>query len=203
MDANASFPALILAAGASRRMGFPKLLLAHDGVPVLREINRRLHRSGWGGTGVIISDEGLESFVRDWLPDAALLFNPRPERGMISSIRLGLEWAGDEAAGLLTFPVDYPLVGCETLQSIRSAAAADRVVIPVYQNRRGHPTWWGRSCWEFLYSDIADHGAREALRLPGINVIEETVSDDGVLHNINTQEDAVRFNLERYCDEDG
>ena len=179
-------------------MGFPKLLLAQNGVLLVEKMINRLSESGWDRMGVVVSDEKLVSFIDDRFPDSDVLFNHDPDRGMISSIRIGLDWAGDNARGLLTWAVDHPLVGSEVLRSIRSTATMNRVVIPLYNNRRGHPTWWGRSCWEPLRSTRADQGARQLLRLPEMNIFELRVEDEAVLHNINTLDDAARFNLERF-----
>jgi len=179
-------------------MGFPKLLLAQNGVLLVEKMINRLSESGWDRMGVIVSDEKLVSFIDNRFPDTDVLFNHDPDRGMISSIRIGLDWADDNAAGLLTWAVDHPLVGSDVLRSIRSTATMNRIVIPLYNNRRGHPTWWGKSCYELLRSTRADQGARQLLRLPEMNIFELRVEDEAVLHNINTPEDAARFNLERF-----
>ncbi len=192
------FPSLILAAGRSERMGFPKLLLARQGRLLIEQMIDMLKTAGWQSTGIVVSDKQLTGFISDMLPDVDIIFNPQPERGMISSIRLGLDRAGDDAEGLLTWPVDHPLVTLKTLELIRAAADFDRVVVPAHQHRRGHPTWWGRSSWQLLQDSAADYGANAILKTTGVKVLEIPVDDEGVLVNINTPEDAVRHLCIRY-----
>jgi len=179
-------------------MGFPKLLLSQDGDLLIERMVTKLRETGWQPIGCVVSDEGLIEFITRWLPGIDYIVNPNPERGMISSIRLGLEWAGDSAPGLLTWPVDHPLIEAETLGSIRSAASPERIVIPVHNGLNGHPTWWGISSWELLRSSTADLGARLVLGEPGVNIFELPVEDEGVLINLNTVEDAAKYNVERF-----
>ncbi len=189
---------VILAGGKSTRIGFPKLMLARQGVPLITRMITDLTRAGWGAVSVVISESELEEFVKSIEADADILFNPAPERGMIGSLRLGLDWAGNNVDGILAWPVDHPLVNAATLETVRSLAQSDRIVIPTYQNRRGHPTWWGRSSWDALKSPVADMGAREVLRSGRLMIEEIVVDDESVLRNINTVDEAKSLGLERY-----
>ena len=193
-----TFPAVILAAGLSIRMGFPKVLLARDGKLLVESMVQNLRKTGWSRVGVVVSSTWLAEFFHRLELDVDVLINRQPENGMISSLRLALAWAGDNAEGLLTLPVDHPLVSVSTFEKIRSKAHHDVIVIPVYDGRRGHPTWWGRDYWENLKSSIADGGARAILHMPDASILELPVDDEGILHNINTPQDAAKHNLERY-----
>jgi molybdenum cofactor cytidylyltransferase len=176
-------------------MGFPKLLLESGGQPAVRMMIQRLRSSGWGRVALVISEPSLLGFARRHIPEVTGILNPHPGRGMISSLRLGLDWAGSAAMGLLAWPVDHPLVSTATLAALRRSPAPDAVCIPVHSGRRGHPTWWGREIWPLLRSSRADHGAREILRDPGVKVLELAVDDPGVLWNINTTADATEHDL--------
>ena len=191
-------PAVILSGGRSSRMGFPKLLLANGDKPTAVTMIERLRGAGFGRTAIIISDNSLIPFIQQYLPDVEVIHNSDPDRGMISSLRLGIEWAGIDADGLLSWPIDHPLVEQDVLEKLRHNAVMNKVVIPTFNGRRGHPTWWGRSAWDGLMSSIADDGARQFLQLPTINVIEIPVVDEDILININTPEDAERFHLTRF-----
>ena len=179
-------------------MGFPKLLLCSNGKLVIEQVVSRLSAAGWKPIGLAVSDDRFTDLIHEKLPNVDIIFNQQPDKGMISSIRLGLDWAGKEAAGLLTLPVDHPFVGIETLRGIRSRADSEKIVAPVHKDRRGHPTWWGRKSWNLLKAPIAEDGARAVLRAQEVDVIELRVDDEGVLLNVNTPEDAAKYNLERY-----
>jgi molybdenum cofactor cytidylyltransferase len=192
-DDRGRFPALIMAAGKSRRMGFPKALMKKDGLPVIVKMVSDLRECGWQPVGIAVSDRDVEKALREFVPDVDHLFNPDPDRGMISTLRIGFEWAGDNAAGLLSWPVDTPMVGRDTLRKIREAADGENVIIPVFQGRRGHPVWWGKASWEALISPEADLGANRAFgRLIGL-INEIPVPDEGVLIDLDTPQDAKKY----------
>jgi len=150
-----------------------------------------LAAAGWGNTMVILSDRKALRELREMDLDAGFLFNDDPDRGMISSLRIGLDWAGEAAEGLLGWPVDCPFVTRTTLSSIRRSANAENVIVPVWQGRRGHPTWWGRRYWSLLRAETADGGARNVLpHIPYGSLVELEASEEAVIININTQEDA-------------
>ena len=165
-------PALILAGGKSRRMGFPKLLLASAGDLLIDFMIERLEYSGWGEIAVTVSDESLADFVRCRYDNVAAIVNHNPDEGMISSIRLGLNWAEDAQTGLLTWPIDHPLVGVSTLQKMLRFSTEDAVTVPTFDGKRGHPTFWGKESWTKLRSTAADQGAREILMDPAVEITE-------------------------------
>lgn len=193
------YPAVILSAGKSRRMGFPKLLLAENGEWLVKTMLMKLEKAGWNKLGIVLSDDYLIDIVASKLTEIEIIRNTTPETGMIGSIRLAIEWAGEDSVGLLTWPVDHPLVELATLRSIRSAAGPDRIVVPEFQgNRRGHPTWFGRTVWKRLLSSEADWGARAILNHREVSVLGLPVEDDKVLLNINTPEDVIKHRLDRF-----
>ena len=189
---------VILAGGQSRRMKFPKLYLAYDGVPVVSSMVDRLRNCGWDKIAIVISDKMFVRFIHDVLQDVSVIINAHPERGMISSLRMGMDWTDSDASGILSFPVDHPLVGEKTICAIRGQASACNIVIPTCKGKRGHPTWWGRCAWETLRSTEADKGAREILPSVDLNVVELETDDRYILENINTQSRAIEHNLTRY-----
>jgi len=194
----ASLPVAILAGGRSERMGFPKLLLSLRGKPVVEQMVAYLRGAGWVEVAVVISEVWLEKFLRQRLPDVSVIINSTPEEGMISSLRLGIDWAGRRSDGLLGWPVDHPLVEPFTLELMRERASAELVLVPTYNDQRGHPTWWGRSSWVTLSSPEADSGAREVLYMPSVKVEEVPVRDAGVIINVNTPAEAALLDLEKF-----
>ncbi|MFH0765990.1 MAG: NTP transferase domain-containing protein [Calditrichota bacterium] len=194
------FPVTVLAGGLSQRMGFPKLKLAENQVPIINSMGERLISSGWTDLAIIISDLQLKEFVKEFLPKAFIIVNHCPSDGMISSLRLGIAWAGEfEYSGVLAWPVDCPLVTETTLHYLRQAASSDNVVIPVYESQRGHPTWWGKSSWAALKSPSADVGVKSIIHDGLVNVQEVMVNDPNILININTLEQARFYHLEEFA----
>ncbi len=194
---NKNPPAVILAAGKSTRMGFPKLLMAKDGKPLIKTMVENLRAAGWGEIGITISDISLAGFIDRRLPDVDIIFNRVPYQGMIGSIRLGMGWVGGGAEGMLTLPVDHPLISRTTFSAIIQAIDDSDAIVPTHKGRRGHPTWWRSSIWNRLMGEEAKEGARGVLRMDEVNVRELAVDDEAILWNVNTPEDLERFGLGR------
>ena len=115
------FFAAIPAAGYSRRMGRPKLLLPLHGRPLVAGVVEALRRGGVNEIVLVIAPGDEE--LRDWSRQAGLrvAVNPDPERGMLSSIREGITELGGAAAlaargeRLLVSPADLPNLDAGTV----------------------------------------------------------------------------------------
>jgi len=139
----ANIAAVLLAAGASSRMGRPKPLLDFRGETFLdRQI--ALYKRECRTVIVVLGYAAQEiAGGLNRADEAVLVLNPRPERGQLSSLQCGLRAlpSGCEAAFFL--PVDSPGVRAETVRALisawRSQTEKPDFVIPREGGRRGHP----------------------------------------------------------------
>jgi molybdenum cofactor cytidylyltransferase len=145
--------AVILAAGASSRMGSPKALLDYSGETFLS----RLIRIMGSVANPVIAVIGYHAdAIRNATHSAAtFVTNPDPDRGQLSSLQTGLAALPSGVDGFLFTPVDSPAVREETVQMLRDRfqrREADTLfVIPRYRGKRGHPVFAGASLiQEFL-----------------------------------------------------
>ncbi len=141
-----SFGVVILAAGASRRMGRPKLLLPWGGSSMLEHAIRQ-----WGGLQAsqigVVSAAGpgpvQDELDRIHFPGADRIANVDPDRGMFSSICCAAAWAGwnAEVRHWVISLGDQPHVRGETLQALIDFATAnpDKICQPLRNGRRRHP----------------------------------------------------------------
>ena len=141
---------LVLAAGAGRRMGQPKAELIVDGERLIDRAVRVLRAGGCDEVVTVVRD-GLRC------PDARVVVNPEPERGMGSSLRLALAAASGRRAVILL--VDTPGIGADAVRAVLAADAP--VVVATYRGRRGHPVVVDRSWWD----EVAERA--EATAAPG------------------------------------
>ncbi len=174
--------AVILAAGASSRMGRPKPLLQFEGQTFLDSLIQRFE--GVCEPIIVVlgyaADQVQSGIARS--AQVEIVVNPAPERGMLSSLQSGLARVTHDA---LFTPVDLPGISRQTIETL--AAAEGPVVIPTYQGRKGHPVRVSRTVIADLLALPLDAQAPEALRRHDAQLI--AVDDPGILHDVDTPAD--------------
>jgi len=131
-------PAVVLAAGYSRRLGRPKALVSVNGQTLVEWAYGRLLAAGC--QPVIVVNTSIEAEVRARLPEAHLVVNPHPDLGRTGSLQLGL-WAlqerhGRPASRVVMVPVDRP---CWNRSILHDLLECGGNVAPSHGGRRGHP----------------------------------------------------------------
>ena len=142
-----SIAGIILSAGASRRMGTPKALLALDGETFLDRLIGLFSKAAQPVI-VVLGHQGDQ--IRSGIArgaQAQFVVNPDPERGMLSSLQCGLEAVPEEAEAAMFTPVDHPNLEISTLEKLIARFQAERapVTLPVYQGEHGHPVLIARA----------------------------------------------------------
>ena len=132
---------LILAGGASRRMGTPKALLKFQNETFLDRMIRLFSNVS---NPVIVVLGHQSSQIRSGIDrSAAAIFtvNPDPERGMLSSLQCGLQLLPAEPEAIMFTPVDHPNLQPATLETLVAQFQAQRtpVIVPTYDGQHGHP----------------------------------------------------------------
>lgn len=187
--------AIVLAAGASSRMGRPKALLPLDaGDTFVQRIHRTLSDARLEPIVVVVRQE-LEEPIRTLLPRTAVVaVNRNPERGQLSSLRVGLEALGWPAAALVTL-VDLPLVRVETVGTLVAAWARSGapLVRPMTLGRRGHPIVVGGLVIAALADADPQTGAKPVVHAFAAQALDVTVDDPGTLDDVDTPEDYARL----------
>lgn len=109
-----------------------------------------------------------------------------PHPGMGDSIAAAVR-ATAEAEGWLILPADLPLVRPETLQTLAQAQPPDRIAVPVFEGRRGHPVRFPAACGSALMQLSGPQGAAALLRQA--EVLELAVDDHGCVLDVDTVAD--------------
>ena len=130
---------IVLAAGASSRMGQPKALLELNGKPLIQHLVERLEVQGL--EPVIVTNAEISVDVLLALPERTVVINPNPEAGRTGSLQCGLKQildtkGGERAFRLLVVPVDRPGFSDATLQLMM---AKECCACPAKDGRGGHP----------------------------------------------------------------
>jgi molybdenum cofactor cytidylyltransferase len=205
MTTPVEFPfALIPAAGRSRRMGTPKLLLDVGGQTVVARLLAALATAGVSSRVVVHPDDVEIRAEVERL--GGIAFVPElPPPDMRTSAAFGLAAlkmrfeSGGAAPPLdapwLLVPADHPVLSADVITALLQATRANpgRIVIPTFRGRSGHPTVFA---WKHALEvdEIPDDaGFNWLVRQHAAEVIHVPVENEGVVLDLDTPEDYERL----------
>jgi molybdenum cofactor cytidylyltransferase len=194
-------PAIVLAAGQSRRMGRSKPNLPLGDGTFLTRIVRTLLDAGADDVVVVVGHEMgavLRTFAASGLP-ARFVENPDYASGQFSSLLAGLQVVDRPGvvATLVTL-VDVPFVSPATVRAVldRYHRTHARVVRPTRGEQHGHPLLVDRSMFDLLRRADPDEGAKPVVRAHATPEGDVEIGDEGAFADIDTLEEyerALRF----------
>ena len=189
---------LILGAGASSRMGQPKLLLPWAATTVIGHLISQWRELDVGQIAIVVrpNDSALAAELdRLNFPQHDRITNPHPERGMFSSIICAANWPGWRN-DLLRWAIalgDQPHLKLETLRRLLnfSALNLDAISQPAFDGRTAHPVILPRSVFEELKSTQADT-LKDFLNLAPGRSVQHVINDPGLTLDLDTPEDYIK-----------
>jgi len=180
--------AILLAAGESKRMGEPKLLLPFGNSTVLEQAIDNLLNSRVGEVIVVVGDRAQELIGNR---PVKVAINPAYREGMSTSIVTGLNLIDDSTRAVMLALADQPLVDSQTINKLIEAFIShDKgIVIPAYKGRRGHPVIFSTKYKEELLGLVGDIGGRQIIEEHPEDVLELAVDSQGINVDIDTKDD--------------
>ncbi len=185
---------ILLAAGESRRMGYPKPLLkvgeetfvAHLAGAMLKVVARLT---------VIVGAHSDR--VRPAIPDdprIKMVDNPEWIQGQLSSIKAGVRALPPDASAAIIHLTDHPTVKAETFAAVIDAyrQSGKPIVIARHAGHRGHPVLFDRTMFPELLEAPEDQGARVVVNADASRVVYADVDDPGILLDLDTPEELSR-----------
>ena len=177
-------------------MGTSKQLLPLGDRPVIRHCYDAIADAGIRQVIVVIGARG------NGIPDAlhgtaaTIVRNTVPGSQMADSVRTGLGAIDDRCSGVLICLSDHPLIAVGTYKAIINAhqEAPDRIVIPVYGGRRGHPSLFPPGAVQEIASGAT---LRDVIRMDASLLTLLDVADEGVVLDMDTDADYRRI-LEKF-----
>jgi molybdenum cofactor cytidylyltransferase len=195
---NSRVSAIVLAAGRSMRMGEAKQMLRVGEHTVLERTLENVRDSGVDEI-VLVLGFSAESIQR-LLPAALLdnlkvVVNPAYEKGMASSLQVGLSKVSPETGAALIVLADQPFVCSATIDRIieRYRQSDAEIVIPFYKGQRGNPALLDRSVFQEVMALEGDMGCRAIFGNHAEGIVEVDVDDAGILLDIDTKDDYERL----------
>lgn len=186
---------IILGAGASSRMGRPKLLLPWRDTTIIGHIIHQWRELGAAQIVVVHrpNDPSLMSELdRLDFPQADRIENPQPERGMFSSILCAVNWSGwkqNIATQAITLG-DQPHLRTEMLHELLvfHAGNPNAVCQPEFGGRARHPVLLPRSVFEELKRTKAET-LKDFLKLIPFPAVQHSTKDIRLSLDLDTPED--------------
>lgn len=182
--------AVILAAGASRRMGAGKALLEIGGRTLVSRVLTVFREAGVEAVQVVVrpDDDPLAAALAALCAPTAV--NPRPEDGMFSSVRVGVKALPAGLDAFFVHPVDIPFVLASTLRRLTAALDGETLAVhPAFRGRRGHPPLLADAL-RFEVERYDGHGGlRALLARHEARTRNLECGDPGVLNDLDTPED--------------
>ncbi|HEY1428025.1 MAG TPA: NTP transferase domain-containing protein [Candidatus Tumulicola sp.] len=178
---------IVLAAGASSRMGREKLAAPLAGRSPLGRLANMLRDR----TVLLIASRDKAYQYGQLMPAATVLINENPANGMTSSLRVALSSIGDcERAGIVL--ADKPLLlraTLEGLEAVAGATASDIVFPQSAGGEPGHPVYLSQRALAAVAS-LPDGDSLRALRSnPNLAALAVPSEDPGAFIDVDTEED--------------
>jgi molybdenum cofactor cytidylyltransferase len=186
-----SIAPVILAAGDSTRMGYPKALLPLANDSFLVRILKTARDAGLPRANIVLGKSAaiIKPHIQDW--DANVLINPDPSRGQLSSIQIALSSLGLDMDAALIWPVDMPAVPQDVVRRLAELFINSGALItfPLYGDERGHPAIFHRSLFgEFMDAPLTV-GPKNILMRHQQETSVLAVQDSAAVKDIDTPSD--------------
>ncbi|RPI19286.1 MAG: hypothetical protein EHM58_02185 [Ignavibacteriae bacterium] len=187
--------AVVLAGGNSARTNKPKLFLSYsERMTFIEKIIKAYFNLGCKKIIIVLNKKFSENAVIKKLEDSyniKVTINEHQERGRFYSLSLGLAEA-DEKSYLFIQNADNPFISVLLLKKMYNKRNIERYVIPVYNDKSGHPVLIGEKIIRRLKEEKnINSNLRDILH--EFNKIGIPVKSENVLANINTMADYRKY----------
>ena len=182
--------ALLLAAGASTRMGRPKALLPWGGRTLVEFQVEQLVEGGVARVLLVLGHqaEAIDRIAAS-LPRTEIVVNPDWSTGKTSSVRAGMRALPEDADAVLVLSVDQPTPASLIRQALHAHVTGNALItVPAFRGRPGHPAIFAKALFQEML-DIAEE--TEGLRAVRRRHVAGTHTFDAptALFDLNTPED--------------
>jgi molybdenum cofactor cytidylyltransferase len=189
--------ALVLAAGTASRFGGGKLLAPINGRPLLQHVLDRVAESGLDEVVVVLGrDADAIEDALSWRGETRAR-NPDPERGLASSVAVGIGSLDRSVDAVLILLGDQPLVAVSTIRALLSEPADPNrpIVVPAYSSDAGrNPVLLRRAAFGLGEAALGDRGLGPLIAARPELVREVAIAGDNP--DVDTRQDLVNV-LER------
>lgn len=184
---------VILAAGASTRMGQSKPLLLWRGEPFIRHIARTALAAGLSPVVIVTGAHTPEIRAAVSALPVILIHNTEWEAGQSTSVRSGIQALPPETGSAIFLLADQPQIPIELVRGLIElhAQSLPPIVAPLIEDRRGNPVLFDRSTFNDLRSLSGDVGGRAVFARQPVTYLPW--HDASLLLDVDTPDDYERL----------
>jgi molybdenum cofactor cytidylyltransferase len=183
--------AMILAAGESKRMGKPKLLLPFGEKTMIETIVATVVSSKVEQTLVILGldREKIEEKIKNY--PVKIVYNRDFRSGMLSSVQCGFKFLPGETRAVLVVLGDQPKISTTVVNKLIDAykSSGKGIVLPVYKKERGHPVLIDVKYGEEVENLSPEVGLRGTVYNHPEDILEVEVETLSIFQDIDYMED--------------
>lgn len=190
---------IILAAGFSSRAGTFKMALGINNKTIIENCVETM-RTFCSSVYVVAGYKAyiIEEILKGKYNNVFIINNPLYEGGMFTSVRSGIEHIKEDK--FFITPGDYPNIKKSTYEKLmriydecefQNKKAAEPVIIPSYNGRKGHPILIDSRYKDEILNEKAYNSLRDFVKDKGFKLVE--VDDIGILTDVDTMEDYNRL----------
>lgn len=199
--------AILLAAGASERMGATKQLISIDNKSLLLHALTPLLESRISKV-ILVLGYNNEKILKH-IPTSEKLvtvINDNYSNGMGRSIKAGLAHLEPNTDAVMIALADQPFITVQTINNLLKSASITKknIIAPIYNGKRGHPVIFKKKYFQELLQLTGDEGGRSILELNHDDTLLVDLKTDAILIDIDTPKDletAIK-KIRRICEEE-
>jgi molybdenum cofactor cytidylyltransferase len=183
--------AIILAAGESKRMKVPKMLLPFHGKTMIEKVVENVAGSEVFRTLVVVGSFREEVSGAISRTGVSVCYNENYRNGMLSSVKYGFKNLPAPYDAVIVLPGDQPFIEPDVINSLIKAyrETGKGIIIPVYRKKRGHPVLISSKYRDAVDSLDENEGLRSLSVMFKEDVFEVKTSSPGILKDIDTKQD--------------
>jgi molybdenum cofactor cytidylyltransferase len=186
--------AIILAAGESKRMGKPKLLLPFGDKTIVETVVTNVIQSKADEALVVLGadPEKIEEKIKD-LP-VTITVNPHYKKGMLSSVQWGFNAIPENIQGVLICLGDQPSIPPSVMDKVIESFKSSKkgIIVPAFNKNRGHPVLIDVKYRKEIEDLSPDVGLRGIVYNHPRDTMEVEVDTPAVLRDIDNPDDYMK-----------
>ncbi len=183
--------AIILAAGESRRMGKPKMLLPFGDTSIIAKLANSAILSRIDKTIVVLGSDHVE--ISKQIQDYPLetVYNEAYKEGMLSSVQAGLSNLNDKTEAIMVLLGDQPMIGSNIMNKLIETYRTSwkEIIVATYKGKRGHPILFGSKYKSVVMELSKENSLKDLLLAYPEDIAEMETDSPEILRDIDTEKD--------------